>query len=207
MTIRPLIITDCDEVLMHFAAPFAAYLDTEHAMDLKFKSFSLAGSITKRASGLSLEQHEVEPLIDGFFATHIHTQKPVDGAVAALARLAEIADIVVLTNVREVVRLSRSAELIRHGMPYQVIPNQGPKGGPVATLAAGRGGAPVVFIDDLPPHHSSVAKRAPQVHRLHLIADPELRDLLPQAPDSHARIDDWPTAEQWILARLGHAGA
>lgn len=205
MTTRPLIITDCDEVLMHFAAPFAAYLDSEHAMDLKFQSFSLAGSITKRSSGASLEQHEVEPLIDGFFATHIHTQEPVAGAVSALERLARVADIVVLTNVREVVRQSRSQELIRHGMPYRVIPNQGPKGGPVATLAAERGNAPVIFIDDLPPHHSSVARRAPQVHRLHLIADPELRQLLPPAPDSHARIDDWPTAEKWILARIRQA--
>lgn len=207
MSHRPLIITDCDEVLMHFAAPFAAYLGSEHAMDLKFQSFSLAGSITRRSSGASLEQHEVEPLIDGFFATHIHTQTPVDGAVAALARLSEIADIVVLTNVHDVVRESRSRELIRHGMPYEVLPNRGPKGGPVATLAASRGAAPVVFIDDLPPHHSSVAKRASQVHRLHFIADPELRDLLPPAPDCHARIDDWPTAEKWIVDRLGQAGA
>jgi hypothetical protein len=207
MTVSPLIISDCDDVLMHFAAPFAAYLDAEHAMDLKFQSFSLAGSITKRATGASLEQHEVEPLIDGFFATHIHTQLPVDGAAAALARLAEVADIVVLTNVRDVVRLARSQELLRHGMPYRVIPNQGPKGRPVAELAAGRGSAPVVFIDDLPPHHTSVAKRAPAVHRLHMVADPDLRELLPPAPDAHARIDHWAAAELWILDRLGQAGA
>ena len=207
MTNRPLIITDCDEVLMHFAAPFAAYLDAEHAMDLKFQTFALAGSITKRASGASLEQHEVEPLIDGFFATHIHTQTPVEGAVSALERLSALADIVVLTNVRDIVRESRSRELIRHGMPYHVLPNRGPKGPPVAALAGDRGTAPVIFIDDLPPHHSSVAKRAPQVHRLHFIADPELRALLPPAPDCHARIDDWPAAEKWIVDRLGQAGA
>ncbi len=206
MTDRPLIITDCDEVLMHFAQPFAAYLDAVHDMELKFRSFSLAGSITRRASGASLEQADVEPLIDSFFDTHIHTQEPVEGAVDALTRLSEIADIVILTNIKEVVRLARSHELDRLGMPYPVLPNQGPKGMPVAALAAERTGA-VVFIDDLPPHHSSVAKRAPQVQRLHMVADPVLRDLLPPAPDAHARIDDWATAEGWIRERLVGGGA
>ena len=202
MTARPLIITDCDEVLMHFAIPFTAYLDTEHAMDLKFASFSLAGSIRKRACGSTLQQAEVEPLIDGFFATHISTQTPVPGAVAALASLAVHCDIVVLTNVKDAVRLDRSNELTRHGMPYRVIPNQGGKGGPVAALAAERPEAEIVFIDDLPPHHTSVAKHAPRVHRLHMVADPQLQGLLPPAPDAHARIDDWFGAEIWIRDRL-----
>lgn len=203
MSARPLIVTDCDEVLMHFAQPFAAYLDAEHAMELKFRTFALAGSIKRRETGAALEQHEVEPLIDGFFATHIHTQQPVAGAVEALARLSRDADIVILTNIKEAVRLARTHELERQGMPYPVVPNRGPKGGPVAALAAERPGAPIVFIDDLPPHHNSVAKAAPRVRRLHMVADPELRALLPPAPDADARIDEWFEAEGWIREALG----
>ena len=95
---KPLIITDCDEVLMHFAMPFGDYLSDVHDMDLRFESFSLAGSIKRRACGSSLSQSELEPLIDGFFETHIETQQPVIGAVDALRDLSELADIVVLTN-------------------------------------------------------------------------------------------------------------
>ena len=200
---KPLIITDCDEVLMHFAMPFGDYLSDVHDMDLRFESFSLAGSIKRRACGSSLSQSELEPLIDGFFETHIETQQPVTGAVDALRDLSEFADIVVLTNVRDHVGDQRSRELLRHGMPYPVICNQGPKGRPVADLIADRGTAPVVFIDDLPPHHSSVKKRAPSVHRLHMIADPVLARLIPPSDDAHARIDDWPTAMQHIRTILG----
>jgi len=200
---KPLIITDCDEVLMHFAAPFSDYLSAVHDMELKFESFSLAGSIRKRACGTAIDQLQLEPLIDGFFDTHIQTQMPVPGAVEALTALAEIADIVVLTNVRDIVQTRRAEELMRHGMPYRVVPNQGPKGRPVAELAADRGAAPVVFIDDLPPHHSSVAKRAAHVHRVHMIADPVLAELIPAAPDAHVRIDDWPAAFAHIRSVIG----
>jgi hypothetical protein len=31
-----------------------------------------------------------------------------------------------------------------------------------------------------------------------MIADPELRGLIPAAPDAHARIDDWPVAHAYI---------
>jgi hypothetical protein len=59
-----------------------------------------------------------------------------------------------------------------------------------------------VFVDDLPPHHSSAAKHAPAVGRLHMVADATLRDLIPAAPDAHARIDSWKDAVPWIRARL-----
>lgn len=200
---RPLIICDCDEVLLHFADPFRDYLAAAHDMDLRFDSFSLAGSIKRRNGGAGITQADVEPLLDGFFETHLDTQYPAAGAVEALASLAEAADIVILTNVKDMIRTRRGAELARHGLPYEVICNRGPKGPPVAELIAGRQPDGAVFIDDLPPHHSSVAKHAPEVHRLHMIANPELRSLIPAAPDAHVRIDDWPTAQAHIRRLWG----
>jgi len=199
---RPLIICDCDEVLLHFAEPFRLYLANEHDMELRFETFSLAGSIRRRACGTPLEQRELEPLLDGFFETRLETQYPAPGAVEALRRLSEQADIVVLTNVRDMVRTRRGAELARHGMPYEVMTNQGPKGPPIAALIAERRPSRAVFIDDLPPHHGSVARHAPDVYRLHMIADPELRALIPTAPDAHVRIDDWPAALEHIRGVL-----
>jgi hypothetical protein len=64
-------------------------------------------------------------------------------------------------------------------------------------------GAPVaVFVDDLAVHHESVAKQAPYVHRLHMIAEPNLAPDVPPAPHAHARIDDWREARDWIAARF-----
>ena len=59
-----------------------------------------------------------------------------------------------------------------------------------------------VFVDDLAVHHESVAKHAPQVWRLHMIAEPRLAAHTPPAPHAHARIDAWDEALPWILERL-----
>lgn len=193
MTARPLVVCDCDEVLMHFTIPFADYLDAEHGLEMKLEGFTLAGSIRSRATGETLRQEQLWPLLDGFFDTHIQTQYPVEGAAEALAALSRDADILVLTNIRDMVRIRRGEELARHGMPYEVHCNQGPKGPALARLIEGRTG-PVVFVDDLPPHHSSVKDHVPYVHRLHMIANPTLAALVPPAEDAHARIDDWVAA-------------
>jgi len=58
------------------------------------------------------------------------------------------------------------------------------------------------FVDDLPVHHASVAKHAPDVWRLHMVAEPRLAPAVPPAPHAHARIDDWPTASDWLIDRL-----
>jgi len=199
---RPLIICDCDDVLLHFADPFRDYLSAHHDMDLKFESFSLAGSIRRRACGSPIDQIELEPLLDGFFETHMETQYPTEGAVEALATLSEQADIIILTNIRDMIRTRRGKELTRHGMPYPVFCNEGPKGPAVAKLIEERKPSRAVFIDDLPPHHSSVAKHAPHVHRLHMVADPGVSAIIPSAEHAHARIDDWPTALGYIRGVL-----
>ncbi|HEX8442082.1 MAG TPA: HAD family hydrolase, partial [Allosphingosinicella sp.] len=59
-----------------------------------------------------------------------------------------------------------------------------------------------VFVDDLAVHHESVAKHAPQVWRLHMIAEPRVAPHIPPAPHAHARIDDWGEAVGWIEARF-----
>jgi hypothetical protein len=59
-----------------------------------------------------------------------------------------------------------------------------------------------VFVDDLAVHHESVANHAPQVWRLHMIAEPRLAAHTPPAPYAHARIDEWAAAVPWILDKL-----
>jgi hypothetical protein len=59
-----------------------------------------------------------------------------------------------------------------------------------------------VFVDDLPVHHESVAKHAPGVWRLHMVAEPRIAAITPPAPHANARIDGWNEALPWILERL-----
>lgn len=193
MSARPLLITDCDEVLLHFVIPFAAYLQAQHDLTLHLDSFALSGNI-RRADGSTVGPAAFMPLLNGFFDTHMPTQPVAPGAAEALATLAESSDIVVLTNVDDRHQVQRSAELVRLGMPYRVVSNSGGKGPSVASLIAEYAPSAAVFVDDLPPHHSSVKAHAPSVYRLHMVAEPKLRTLIPAAPDADVRIDDWPTA-------------
>lgn len=201
---RPLIISDCDGVLLEFVAPFIAYLDSQHELTLKLDSFALTGNV-RRADGSVIDPVEFAPLLDGFFTTHMVTQQPVPGAVAALATLARDCDIVVLTNIADHHAVTRTSELARLGMPFRVIGNNGPKGAPIAALIDEFQPSAAVFIDDLPPHHSSAKKHVPHVHRLHMVAEPPLRHLIPAAPDADARIDDWDDALIHIQTILGAA--
>ena len=199
---RPLIICDCDEVLLHFVTPFGAYLQSAHDLSLNMTSFALTGNV-RRANGDAIEAAEFPALLNGFFDTHMASQTPTPGAVTALATLAEHSDIVILTNLLDHHAIARTDELARHGMPYRVVGNQGPKGKPVTALLAEYGATRAVFIDDLPPHHTSVKNHAPHVHRLHMVADPILWPLIPASPDADARIDRWDVALPHIRTILG----
>lgn len=192
---RPLLILDCDEVILQFAAPFQAWLRDAHALDLRFDSFALVGNIRRMSDGTAIGMEDFPPLLDGFFAGGQHLQQPAPGALDAIGALAADMDIAVLTNIPEAYRDIRQAILKDLGLDVPVHANDGPKGRVVKDLADGR---PAVFVDDLPPHHTSVAKHAGHVGRLHMIADPHLRTLIPAAPDAHARIDGWDEAEAWI---------
>ncbi len=198
---RPLLICDCDEVLLHFVTPFEAYLFETHDLSLSLDSFALTGNV-RRADGSAVEAQDFPGLLDGFFDSHMPTQTPAPGAAAALARIAEDADIVVLTNIADRHAVTRTGELARLGMPYRVIGNSGPKGPAVAALIDRYGPTRTIFIDDLPPHHKSVAASAPETQRLHMVAEARLHALIPAASHAHARIDDWSQALPWILSAM-----
>jgi hypothetical protein len=192
---RPLLILDCDEVILEFASPFARWLADRHDIELRFDSFALVGNMRHRADGRPVDMADFPALLDSFFAEGQPLQAPAPGAVEALNALARAMDLVVLTNIPAAYRDIRLEVLRAHGLDVPVHANDGPKGRMVAALAAGR---PAVFVDDLPPHHASASKHAPDVGRLHMIADRQLRGLIPAAPDAHVRIDDWADATPWI---------
>ncbi|ALJ16078.1 hypothetical protein [Sphingopyxis macrogoltabida] len=199
---RPLVITDCDEVLMHMVVPFAEWVDAEHGVLFRMEDASFAGALKRKECGTPLEAAEVWPLLDGFFRAEMSRQHPIPGALAAMAAIAEQADIVVLTNVGPEHQQGRIDQLAAHGFHAPVIGSRGGKGEPVRRLIEEYRPSVAVFIDDLAGHHQSVAIEAPGVWRLHLVGEPAIADKIAPAKHAHARIDDWKEAQGWILARL-----
>ena len=199
---RPLLVTDCDEVLLHMVRHFGAWLAEAHAVDFHPIGGEFAGALRRQSGGEPLPPEEVWPLLDSFFHSEMDRQTPVPGAIEALERIAAVAEVVILTNLQDWCHTGRVAQLERHGIRHLVICNQGGKGRAVAALAAELRPPALVFVDDLPVHHASVAKYVPEAWRLHLVAEPSIAASIPPAPAAHARIDDWEEAADWIMARL-----
>ena len=195
-----MLITDCDEVLLHMVSHFRDWLGEAHEVDFAFETGQFAEALVDRRSGVPLGPDRVWPLLDEFFQSEMHRQTLTPGALEALGQIAEVADIVILTNLGNHAHPWRVEQLAGHGIRHRVVCNQGGKGGPVSELSRGRPSS--VFVDDLPVHHASVAKHAPDVNRLHMVAEPLLAPAVPRAEQAHARIDDWPTATGWLLERL-----
>ena len=199
---RPLLITDCDEVLLHMVAHFQDWLRQAHDVDFAFETGRFAEALTHRPSGETLPDAQVWELLWRFFREEMHRQTPIPGAIEALGRIGEVADIVVLTNLGEDAQPLRVAQLASFGIHYEVVCNQGGKGIPARAIIERHRPSVTVFVDDLNMHHHSVAKHAPEVWRLHMVAEPRLAGSVPTPVEAHARIDDWPTATQWILDRF-----
>lgn len=199
---KPLLITDCDEVLLHMVRHFGTWLDEAHDIDFRPNGSDFTNSMRRRADDSFVEAETMWGYLDGFFPDQMDRQTLVPHAREALAALAEQAEIVVLTNLKDHCREHRIAQLATHGIAHRVECNQGGKGGPVARLVAEFGNPVTVFVDDLEHHHESVARHAPWVHRLHMVAEPDIAGHVPEAPHAHARIDDWREARDWIEARF-----
>ena len=199
---RPLLITDCDEVLLHMVRHFGVWLGETHEIDFTPHAGDFATAMTRRGDGPALTREDMWGMLDGFFPAEMDRQTLVPHAREALKALSGIADIVVLTNLQDVCRQPRIDQLAKFGIDHRVECNQGGKGTPVARLIAEYGPSVTVFVDDLAIHHDSVARHAPQVHRLHMVSEPAMAPHLPKAPAAHARIDDWNDAEVWIAERF-----
>lgn len=199
---RPLLVSDCDEVLLHMVAHFRDWLDETHDIDFAVEQEDWGAALVRRSTGALVPTAEIWPYLDGFFDTEMARQTPVPHAIEALARIAETANIVILTNLKDHRQAPRVEQLAAHGIGHRVICNQGGKGPALAAILDEMQPACTVFVDDLAHQHTSVAAYCPSVWRLHMIAEPLVAEARPRAPAAHARIDDWREAAPWILARF-----
>lgn len=201
---RPLIITDCDEVLMQFLVGLELYLETQ-GLWLDLQSYALTGNIKRRETNEAIEPIEMPELMKGFFATSTRSLLAVPGAADALKSLSARAQVVVLTNVPFSEKETRAKSLAEQGMDYPVVANKGLKGAAVRKLA-GMVEAPVFFLDDIPHNIASVAKAHDACHLLHFIADKRLAKLMGPADDCHFHTTEWDAARTFIEDRMTEHG-
>jgi len=197
---RPLLICDCDEVLLQFIEPFEAWLKGQ-GYTLEFKSLEFTGNIRHEETGTLPDRAAVRDLLFRFFETELEAAPVMPGAPEALRDIAQVADVIILTNIDEAHRERRAKMLAGLGMPYPVLSNRGLKGKAVWELAS-RCAGPWLFVDDLALHHESVAATAPNVHRLHFVSDPRIEALSPACPHAHARFSVWEEALPYALGAL-----
>ncbi|HEY0043030.1 MAG TPA: HAD family hydrolase [Allosphingosinicella sp.] len=203
---KPLLITDCDEVLLHMVSHFAEWATEAHGLVFNLSAESFRDAL-KDKDGVPVSEERIWPLLDGFFKTEMHRQNIVPGALDALRAIGEEADIVILTNIGDEHQAGRVEQLARFDIRHRVLCNRGGKGRPVSELLEEMKPSVALFVDDLAVHHESVAKHAPQVWRLHMIAEPRLAAHMPAAPHAHGRIDHWAEALPWIRARFAEGPA
>lgn len=202
---RPLVITDCDEVLLHMVGPFRGWLGEDHGIRFDMQSENFARAMTHVHSGEPVADADIWRLLELFFDAQMHRQYPIAGSVAAMTELARHADVVVLTNLKDHRQASRTRQLADLGLSLRVFTNQGPKGPALKAIVDAYRPSRAVFIDDLAVHHGSVSDVAPDVFRLHFCGEPLLApniDCAHKAGHAHARIDAWEHAVPWLLDRL-----
>lgn len=202
---RPLVITDCDEVLLYMVAPFRDWLAESQGVRFEMVGNDFAGAMRFADSGEPVPPEQIWRLLRGFFDTEMHRQLPIPGAVAAIAALKDHADVVVLTNLTDRHREMRFEQLANHGIDARVFTNQGPKGPALKAIMDEYAPSRAVFIDDLAQHHASAAGDVPHLRRLHLCGEPMLADRIDcahEAGHAHARIDTWEHALPWLIDEL-----
>ena len=202
---RPLIVTDCDEVLIHMVRHFRDWLGAEHQVELELETHEFAKAMRRRGAAEPLGEEEMWRLLGLFFDTQMDSQQPIAGAVEAINTLQENADVVVLTNLIDTRNEARVRQLQRLGIEARVFTNQGPKGRALNAIVEEYSPSVAVFIDDIANHHHSAAEHAPQVRRLHFCGEPAIAPHVPcahVAGAAHARIDSWAEALPWINGQL-----
>lgn len=207
---RPLVISDCDEVLLHMIAPYRDWLGEQHGIDFIMENSDFSKAMRYAGSGDPVPGPEIWRLLGLFFDTEMHRQQAIAGAVEGINALAEHADVVILTNLNDDRREARARQLEDVGIHARVFTNQGPKGPALKAILDEYRPSRAVFIDDLPQHHGSVMEITPHVSRLHLCGEPMIArhiDCAHEKGHAHARIDQWEHALPWLMDRITQEGS
>jgi len=185
---RPLVLIDVDEVLGLFMQGFGDYVATQ-GLEIRVDKFALFQNVYRPGSTQHIDANEGKVLFDAFFAGHCDQMEPAPGAVAALSRLSNHAELLILSNAPAPAERLRTKWLRKHGLMHPLVLNTGPKG-PIAAALVAQTRHRSAFVDDLLGNLDSVAEHSPTTARFQHVADTRLRSFAPSS-DRHQRIDDW----------------
>jgi hypothetical protein len=193
---RPLIITDCDEVILHMVAPFRGWLAQEHDIVFTMNGNDFSRSMRRKGELL------IRPRCGACWAVLRHrdaAQNPIAGAMESLTALGEHADVVCLTNLEHHRNEARTQQLA-HGLPLRSTPIRAPRA---------RRSAPSLRNTPQPRgvhrrHRPASRFRARSPRRSAACILRRARDgphitCAFQAGHAHARIDDWAGALPWLM--------
>ncbi|MDG5748263.1 HAD family hydrolase [Qipengyuania sp. XHP0207] len=202
---RPLIISDCDEVLLYMVSPFRDWLAETQGVEFRMQGGDFATALRWQDSGEILAPDEIWRKLGGFFDTEMHRQTAIPGAIEGLNALTEHADVVVLTNLVDKRQEMRRQQLADHGLEARVFTNQGPKGPALQAILDEYEPSKAIFIDDLAQHHRSARETLGNITTLHLCGEPMIAphiDCAHKSGHADARIDTWDHALPWLMDRL-----
>jgi hypothetical protein len=189
LTDRPLIVCDVDDVVLQFATPFEAFLESRGHRLLP-RSFMLTGNIISGLDQSVLGAPAVHALIDDFFAAQERWQSPFCEAVETLHRLAGIADLVFLTAMPARHAEARRRLLDQLTLTFPLIAAEEAKGPLVAALHAGRP-LPLAFVDDMVHNLHSVGEHVPSSLLVYMPPPVEIHKYAPPAQAHVRRAADW----------------
>lgn len=202
---RPLIISDCDEVLLYMVSPFRDWLDEEQGIEFHMGTNDFSQALRWQENGEVLAPEEIWRMLGKFFDTEMHRQSPIPGAIEGITALGEKADVVILTNLVDKRQQMRTEQLADHGLDARVFTNQGPKGPALQKILDEYNPTKAIFIDDLAQHHRSARETIGSITTLHLCGEPMLAphiDCAHTSGHADARIDTWDHALPWLMGEL-----
>lgn len=202
---RPLIISDCDEVLLYMVTPFKEWLAETQGVEFRMVGNDFSQALRWQESGEILAPDDIWRKLGLFFDTEMYRQNPIPGAIEGINTLAEEADVVILTNLVDKRQEMRTEQLAGHGLNARVFTNQGPKGPALQNILEEYRPSKAIFIDDLAQHHRSARETISDITTLHLCGEPMLAphiDCAHTSGHADARIDNWAEALPWLRAQL-----
>ena len=185
----PLMIFDADEVLVHFAEPFATYLK-KHNHRLHLTGYRLDNAIKNAQTDAVADPDTAKDLVWGFINEETKNQPAAKGAPQALKKLRELAQIIILSNVPHTVHDDRVTNLRNIGMDYPLISNEGMKGPAVKEILKNHK-AESFFIDDNPYQVESVYNENQDTVCVHFSVCDLVKPYMPKAVGASIEPSSW----------------
>ena len=196
----PLMIFDADEVLVHFAEPFATYIK-KHNHRLHLTGYRLDNAIKKADTDEVADPDTAKELVWGFINEETKSQPAAKGAPQALMKLQAYAQIIILSNVPHSVHDDRVANLKSLNMDYPLISNEGMKGPAVKEILKNHK-AQSFFIDDNPYQVESVYNDNQQTVCVHFSVCDLVKPYMPKAVGASIEPTSWQDLVSQLIGYL-----